>query len=536
MKKRFITSIMALSLSAAMILTACGGKTSGEAESGAEDTAAEEKVVTVAMPSAWGDMFPMGEATYYDNIIFTQVYDPLILQNGDGTFTGALAESWKANEASDEITFKLNKDAKWQDGEDFTAADVVAALQMYSDPEVTAASRYFLEYIDGVDDTGAETSEDSIAVTANGDDEIVMKLKAPTYVDTVLSDLAKVYIVAEHKIKDLTADEINNAETWAEPMGTGAFVYADKVDGERMEFTTNADYFRGAPAFDKLVIRVVESDNMLSGLMNNEIDTILYGGVPLADWEMAQGQDNLVCESIPSTNYQMLIINASKDYMTQEVRQALNLAINRDALVENLLQGEAQAIVTPISTLSPYYNPDVTPSYDPEKAKEMLEAANFPFDQELVFYVPTGNTVREKAATMIAEDLKAVGIQTKITQADFSTVMDVLQAGDEDLSIVGSGGTLNPAESLEMLTGSFNLCKFPDDNELVDLLKSGNSALSMEERVPIFNEYQEKVAELVPYGYLFTTNSLVAYNSRLGNVKPENFSTFNWEIFNWTVE
>lgn len=166
----------------------------------------------------------------------------------------------------------------------------------------------------------------------------------------------------------------------------------------------------------------------------------------------------------------------------------------------------------------------------------MLEAANFPFDQELVFYVPTGNTVREKAATMIAEDLKAVGIQTKITQADFSTVMDVLQAGDEDLSIVGSGGTLNPAESLEMLTGSFNLCKFPDDNELVDLLKSGNSALSMEERVPIFNEYQEKVAELVPYGYLFTTNSLVAYNSRLGNVKPENFSTFNWEIFNWTVE
>lgn len=534
MKKRFLTSAVAVSVSAAMLMTACGSSSSGDSDS--TSASGNDKTITAAMPSAWGDLFPLGEASYYDNIIFTQVYDPLVLQNGDGTFTGMLADSWDVNDASDEITFHLNKDAKWQDGEDFTANDVVASLQMYSDPNVTAASRYFLEYIDGCDDTGVETSENSIAVTANGDDEVVMKLKSPTYVDTVLADLAKVYIVAEHKIKDLSADDINNAETWAEPMGTGAFIYADKVDGERMEFTSNPDYYKGAPAFDKLVIRVVESDNMLAGLMNGEIDTILYGGVPLDDWSMAKEQDNLTCESLPSTNYQMLIINSSKEYMTQEVRQALNLAINREALVKSLLQGEGEAIITPICSLSPYYDKDVTVEYDADKAKEMLEKANFPFDQELVFYVPTGNAVREKAATMIAEDLKAVGVKTKIEQADFSTVMEKLQNGDEDLSIVGSGGTMNPAESLEMLTGSFNLCKLPDDNELVSILKEANSALTMEERTPLFNEYQEKVKEIAPYGYLFTTNSLVAYNSRLGNVKPENFSTFNWAIYSWTIE
>jgi len=532
--KKAITKLLAMGLSAAMLCTACGGSAAEKSS----DTASEsqDKTVTVAMPSAWGDLFPMGEATYYDNIIFNQVYDPLVLQNGDGSFTGMLADSWKMNDKSDEITFELNKDAKWQDGEDFTAADVVASLQMYSDPNVTAASRYRLEYIDGCDDSGMETGDNSIAVKANGDDEVVMKLKQPTYVDTVLADLANVCIVAQHKIKDLTSEQINSAETWAKPMGTGAFVYSDAVDGERMEFTANKNYYKGTPDIDKLVVRVVESDNMLSGLMNGEIDTVLYGGIPLDDWSMAKQQSNLTCQSLPSTNYQMLIINSSKSYMTQEVRQAINMAIDRDALVNNLLQGEGETISTPISSLSAYYDKDAKIEYNPDKAKSMLEEAGFPFDQTLTFSVPTGNNVRIKAATMIAENLKAVGIQTEIQQADFSTVMSTLKSGSEDLGIVGSGGTMNPAESLEMLTGTFNLSKLPDDNEPAQILKKANSALTDQERQPLFKQFQEKMVGVDPYAYLFTTNSLVAYNNRLGNVKPENFGTFNWQIYSWTVK
>lgn len=536
MRKRML-GLVAGVLSIAMLACACGGSNNAEpAESTqAGEAAAAEKTVTVAMPSAWSDLYPLGEVSYYDNIIFDQVYDALVKLNGDGSYVGDLAESWEVNEESTEITFKLREGIKWHDGEDFTANDVVSSMKMYGDPAIQSSSRYYLEYIAGCDASGVEESEDSVAVEAVDDATVKVTLKEATFVDTVLDDLTHVYIVADHKIKDLTAEDINKAETWSQPVGTGAFVYADTVDGERMEFTANKDYFRGAPDMDKLVIRVVDSASLLAGLMNGEVDTVLYGGIPLDDWAMAKEQDNLVCEASPSTGYQMLIINSSKPYLTQEVRQALNMAIDRQTLVNQLLQGEGEAIITPICSISPYYNKDVEVTYDPVKAKEMLETAGYPFDQVLQFYVPTGNAVREKAATMIAENLKAVGVQVEILQRDFSAVMEALQNGDDDLGIVGSGGTMNPSESLEMLTGAFNLCKLPDDNELAGLLGKANKLLTFEERQPVFYEYQEKVKEIVPYGYLFTTNNLIAYNKRISNINVDNFGTFNWEIHTWKV-
>lgn len=533
MKKR-LCAILAVVLAFSMLAVGCG-KSSDSGDSSSDSGDGGEKTVTVAMPSAWSDLFPMGESNYYDRILFDQVYDTLVKQNADGSYVGDLAESWETNEDSTEIVFKLRDGIKWHDGEDFTAEDVVESMKMYSDPAVNASSRYYLEYIAGCDESGAENSEDSLEVTASGENEVTITLKSPTFVDTVLDDLSKVFIVAAHKIEGLSADEINKADTWSEPMGTGAFVYSDTVDGERMEFTANKDYFQGEPDIDKLVVRVVESSNILAGLMNGEIDTVLYGGVPLDDWDMAKEQDNLTCESSPSTGYQLVIFNASKDYMTQEVRQALSMAINRDALVDQLLKGEGETIVTPISPISPYYDKDVEVWYDPDKAKSMLEEAGFPFDQKLTFAVPTGNTIREKAATMIAEDLKAIGVQVEINQADFASVMDTLKNGESDLGIVGSGGTMNPSESLEMLTGSFNLAHIPDDNELVQTLSEANALLTFEERQPVFNEFQEKIKEISPYAYLFTTNNLVAYNNRLSNINVDNFGTFNFEIYTWKV-
>ena len=100
-----------------------------------------------------------------------------------------------------------------------------------------------------------------------------------------------------------------------------------------MEFTKNENYYLGTPNIDRLIIRVVPSANVLSGLMNGELDLIGFGSVLTDDWETAKSQDNLVTESVPTTSYTTLIFNTQKEYLTQEVRQALNMAINRDVLV-----------------------------------------------------------------------------------------------------------------------------------------------------------------------------------------------------------
>lgn len=139
--------------------------------------------------------------------------------------------------------------------------------------------------------------------------------------------------------------------------------------------------YLGAPNIDRLIIRVVPSANVLSGLMNGELDMIGFGSVLTDDWETAKSQDNLVTESIPTTSYSTLIFNTQKEYLTQEVRQALNMAINRDVLVNGLLMGEGTPIMTPIAPVSPYYNDKVQVQYDPEKAKKMLAEAGFRQDR-----------------------------------------------------------------------------------------------------------------------------------------------------------
>ena len=304
-----------------------------------------------------------------------------------------------------------------------------------------------------------------------------------------------------------------------------------------MEFTKNENYYLGTPNIDRLIIRVVPSANVLSGLMNGELDLIGFGSVLTDDWETAKSQDNLVTESVPTTSYTTLIFNTQKEYLTQEVRQALNMAINRDVLVNGLLMGEGTPIMTPIAPVSPYYNDKVQVQYDPEKAKEMLAEAGFPAGQTLKFFISSGSSITERCAALIVQDFANVGVNVEIEQMDFATLMSRMLDGEHDLGIIGSGGTLDPSESREMIypESSCNFCQI-QDTELSDLIDKGNAELTFEARKPYFDEYQEKVVEKAAMGYLYTKNLLTAYNKSMKNLNVADFNCLNWSSWEWDKE
>ncbi|MCD8121888.1 MAG: peptide ABC transporter substrate-binding protein [Clostridiales bacterium] len=515
------------------------GASAGESASADTGTAAAsgEKVITAAFSTAWDTMMPLNTTSNYTRMICDQIYDRLTQSKADGTIEGRLAESWSTNEDSTKVTFQLHQNAVWSDGEPLTAEDVVFSYQMYSDPEVEAKSRYHLEYIAGVDDSGAELSEDSIEVEADDAYTVTFTLKTPMFVDTFLQDIDTVYIIPKHIFEGKTAAEINAPDLWANPVGSGPFIYDSEINGERMEFVKNPNYFLGEPKIDRLVLRVTDSASMLAGLINGDLDMIGYDSILIDDWDLANEQENLVTKSVPTTSYSTLIFNTAKPYMTQNVRQALSMAINRQVLVDALLQGQGEAIVTPISSISPYYNEDVEVWYDPELAKTMLEEEGFPFDQMLVFYISSGNSVTERAAALIVQDLQKVGVKVQIEQVDFATLMSNMLDGKHDLGIIGSGGTLDPSESREMIhpDSSVNFCQLTD-TELTDIIDEGNSKLTFEERKPYFDEYQVKIKERSPMAYLYTKNILTAYNKRVSGVEVENFNSLNWSSWNWDIE
>ncbi len=511
-------------------------------EAAATEAAAETgepKVVTVAMTSAWDSMMPLNTNSNYSLFVYDQIYDRLAQGNSQGEYDPRLADSWEVNEDSTVVTFHLNPNATWHDGQPVTADDVVFTFQMYSDPEVSALSRYYLSPIAGTDDSGAELSADSIGVAKVDDLTVAITMKSAMFPGNLFNNLNSVYIVPKHIFEGKTAAEINEPTLWMTPIGSGPFKFDSKIDGERIEFVANENYFLGAPKIDRMVVRIVPTANLLAGLMSGEIDILAGGGlgsILLDDWATAQAQENLVTSSIPTTSYQMLIINTQKPYMTQKVRQAISMAINRDALVNSLLQGQGMAVITPISPISPYYNPDVTVWYDPDQAKTMLTEENFPFDQEMVFYVPTGNTTRERAAVLIQQDLQAVGIKVAIQSVDFPTLMNNMREGMHDFGIIGSGGTFDPSESRQMLAvdSSANFCK-TTSTVFQDKADEGNAALTFETRKPIFDEYQVLIKDETPMAYLYTSNSLMAYNKRMV-VNVDNFSVLNWSTWTWDVQ
>ena len=548
MRKRRFAKAASLLLAAAvtMGLTACGGQStttettaapaSGETTE-TEASASGEKVITAAISTAWDTMMPLNTTSNYTRMICDQIYDRLTQSKADGSIEGRLAESWTVNEDSSAVTFKLHENAVWSDGEPVTADDVVFSYQMYSDPQVEAKSRYHLQYIAGVDDSGAELSEDSIEVTADDTYTVTFNLKTSMYADTFLQDIDTVYIIPKHIFDGKTAEEINAPTLWANPVGSGPFIYDSEINGERMEFVKNPNYYLGAPKIDRLILRVTDSASMLAGLINGDLDMIGYGSILIDDWELAKQQENLVTESIPTTSYTTMIFNTAKPYMTQEVRQALSMAINRDVLIQAILQGEGEAVVTPISSVSPYYNENIEVWYDPDKAKSMLEEAGFPFDQTLVFYISSGSSATERTAALIAQDLQKIGVKVRIEQVDFATLMNNMLDGQHDLGLIGSGGTLDPSESREMIYpgSSVNFCQLTD-TELSDIIDEGNSKLTFEERKPYFDEYQEMIVERSPMAYLYTKNTLTAYNKRVTGLNNADFNALNWSSWEWDIQ
>ena len=548
MKKR-LTKLTAMLLAGLMVLSlaACGGSSNEETPSAPEaestesteaaETVEGEKVITAAISTAWDTMMPLNTTSNYTRMIADQIYDRLTQTNADGTIEGRLAESWTPNEDSTAITFKLYENAKWSDGETVTAEDVVFSYQMYSDPKVEAKSRYHLQYIAGVDASGAELSEDSIEVFAEDDYTVTFNFKSSMYYETFLQDIDTVFIIPKHIFEGKTAEEINSPDLWANPVGSGPFVYDSEINGERIEFVKNEDYHLGAPKIDRLVLVVRDAASMLAGLINGEIDMIGYGNISTDDWELAQEQENLVVESVPTTSYTTLIFNTEKEYLTQEVRQALSMAINRQVLVDALLLGLGEPIVTPFCSLSPYYNEEVEVWYDPDTAKTMLEEANFPFDQVLKFYIASGNAIGERTAALIAQDLEKVGVKVEIIQVDFATLMSTMLEGGHDMGTIGSGGTLDPSESREMIhpDSSVNFCQLKD-TEMTDVIDEGNSKLTFEERQPYFDKYQEMVRERSAMAYLYTKDNITAYSNRVTGINVADFNSLNWSSWEWDIQ
>lgn len=551
--KRNMLKVVAASLAGAMLLTACGGgsssstQTSAAAGGSAETSAAAEagstggeKVITMAQTGDWDTFMPMNTTNAGADNVIELMFDRLMVINTDGTFGPRLAESWETNEAQDKITYHLNENAKWQDGEPVTAEDVVYSAQVASSSEYNYLRRIRMQYFAGTDETGCETSTDSIEVAALDDHTVEFTLKAPMDPAIIYALVNRdFFIMPKHLLDSISDADLVNDAFWQKPIGSGPCIFDSMESGVSIEFRANKDYYLGAPDFDRLVFKKVQSTNLLSGLMSGDIDVLSANSqIPLADWEAAKNTQGIVTKSVPTFAYQYMAMNTARDYLTEDVRHAISLAINRQVIVDQLLQGEARIAIGPLAEDHPYFDEKLLPiEYDPEKAKSMLEAAGWDSNRELQVLVSTGNEVREKSAILIQQDLQKIGIKTKIQTLDFPTLLTNARNGDYDLCFIGSAGSVDPSESVPNVTAGYmnNFAQLSDPT-LGQIGESGAKEITFEARKKIYDQYQEELFKQMPMAFLYHTNDLFAYNEKLENVREGAIDyNINKNVWEWKV-
>lgn len=552
MKKR--NRILSLLLAGAMALglTACGASNAGAAadetgsaavstESASSDTAASgEKIINVGVTNTIGSLNPLllngGEINKYATGL---MFLPLMELDADLNFEGMLADSITTEDNKNFIVH-IDDAATWSDGTPVTADDVVyTALRLASPVIGNTAMMYYV--FEGVGDDGfVEEGAESIDGIQKVDDKTVQfTTKEEMPITTFENSYARYLLtLPKHVIEQYSEEELSTADWFNHPdVVSGPFIVTDFDVDHYISYEANKDYWKGAPKIDKLNIKIVDGSQLYAGLQSGEIDITqqTMSDIPQEDYESVEALDNVdVVYGSPVTNQSVFI--QTKNVPDVKVRQAMLYAIDRQQILEELLNGHGEIVDGFLSSASPFYDDSLTPvSYDPEKAKALLEEAGWDGSQTIRFYVNSGDSTFVNAASIIAAEWAAVGIKAEIQTVDFATLMSV--AGTEDYDVLAVQYTYAPVDPYPdvawLLGGEGSWTGYSDDT-LNEALTKSQLTSDPEETKELFSVVDKKVQEDVPMFSAYVISAQGAVSKRITGAAPSVYGFFN-DVQNWDV-
>lgn len=552
MKKR--NRILSLLLAGVMALglTACGASNAGAAadetgsaavstESASSDTATSgEKIINVGVTNTIGSINPLllngGEINKYATGL---MFLPLMELDADLNFEGMLADSITTEDNKNFIVH-IDDAATWSDGTPVTADDVVyTALRLASPVIGNTAMMYYV--FEGVGDDGfVEEGAESIDGIQKVDDKTVQfTTKEEMPITTFENSYARYLLtLPKHVIEQYSEEELSTADWFNHPdVVSGPFIVTDFDVDHYISYEANKDYWKGAPKIDKLNIKIVDGSQLYAGLQSGEIDITqqTMSDIPQEDYESVEALDNVdVVYGSPVTNQSVFI--QTKNVPDVKVRQAMLYAIDRQQILEELLSGHGEIVDGFLSSASPFYDESLTPvSYDPEKAKALLEEAGWDGSQTIRFYVNSGDSTFVNAASIIAAEWAAVGIKAEIQTVDFATLMSV--AGTEDYDVLAVQYTYAPVDPYPdvawLLGGEGSWTGYSDDT-LNDALTKSQLTSDPEETKELFSVVDKKVQEDVPMFSAYVISAQGAVSKRITGAAPSVYGFFN-DVQNWDV-
>ncbi|MET3698751.1 peptide/nickel transport system substrate-binding protein [Bacillus oleivorans] len=532
MRKKSWGKWLSLLLIVMLVLAACNSNNTAEEpeeeepdteqpnndDAGDDGTADEGETMDTLVFGRGGDSVALDPAIATDGESFKvtkNIYETLVeFGPQDTELYPGLATEWTPSDDGLTYTLKLREGVKFHDGTDFNADAVVYNFERWK-----AGSKeqfyYYNSQFSGIIDT----------VTAVDPYTVEFKLTRP------LAPFLKNLAMSPFAIASPTAIEEHGDKFTENPVGTGPYIFQEWKRNDRITIVKNENYWDSEfPKLETIIFRSIPDNSArVNALMSGEVD--LIDGVNYSDMPQIEANPDLQVFNRPSMNIAYLGLTATREpFNNKLVRQAINHAIDKEAIIAAFYEGAAQPAVNPMPPVIAGYNDEIAGyEYDPEKAKQLLAEAGFAdgFEMELWAmpvprpYMPNG----QKVAEAIQANLADVGITATIVTYEWGVYLEKARLGEADAFLLGwTGDNGDPDNFLYVLLdkdsiGSNNYTYYSND-ELHEILIQAQSETDPATREALYKQAQEIIHEDAPWVPLVHAEPALAGKKGIENFLP----------------
>lgn len=497
MKKQLWLLLLVLTL----VIAGCSGGETSSTEGEEPVETSDSKTLVIANGTDIVTFDIHDHNTTSTEAVHVNMFNYLVTNQGEEGFQADLAESW---ENIDDTTwsFKLKEGVTFHNGEELTADDVKYTL------ERVAKDDTLLEH-------GNYNQIEAVNVISDYEFEIVTVNPEPALLNR-LSRLGSSILPQEYI-------ETEGWEVFLEnPVGTGPYKFKEWQRDDRLTLEANTEYFGDAPKWEELVFRSIPEDSTrVSELLTGGVDVAV--NIPPTDVARIDETEGVTTVQSPTQRVMMLVLRTDDDSVTGDplVREAIDLAIDKQAMVDSLLEGAGTVTRTRVTPGNVGANEDLYGQslYDPERARELLAEAGYPDGFELTLTGPNGRYLKDRETVeLIAAMLSEVGITVNQELIEWSAFNQRYQERDfAEMFYIGYGNSMFDASlALDRLTIENAEGETDYDNQQVnDLLLAAEQNMDAEEREQQYQEAQEIIAEDRPQIYMFQLDAITGINERL---------------------
>lgn len=493
MHKTLLTAV----LGTVLLVTGCGGGSGNGNQAGTAPTeAAGKKVINIGLKSDPPTLDPNGSTALVDRMVYTSLYDKLFDIDASGKIVPMLATSYEVTPDGKTYTFKLKEGVKFHDGTDFDAE----AVKFNFERNITGEKSKRKSELKVVD---------SVTVVDKSTVQIQLKEPFAPFL-SILTDRGGM-MVSPAAVKQYGDDYLNH------PVGTGPFSFVEHVKGDHVTLKRNDDYWNGKPKAEEVNYKVFTNGNAkVQNLRSGMLDII--DEVPVKEIGAIKGDANFTIMAEPGMGYQGMYLNNTKaPFDNKYLRQAVDRAIDREAVVKVLFNGYAMPAHSPFAPGNLAHSDlDKAPKPNPDEIKDLLAKGGQPNGFSFKLYIST-SPENEQFGAVIQSMLKQYNINVTLEKLEFGQLIETGDKGEFEALQLGWSGRQDPDQNFYdfVVTGTHNNDGGISIPKLDELANKARSELDEAKRKAMYEEAIKIMQEEAGYSYIYHQYNLLAMNKKI---------------------